>query len=279
MKTIILARHAKAASRKLDIPDFDRPLQKKGQKDAKRIAAILNSDGIQADLLISSPANRALETAHIFAKELGYPIQKIVIKDTLYNETSPQKILEMVREVDEKYSSIMIFGHNPSFDDFANFLSPKFKESISTTGVVGLRCKNMLWKTIARGKGEVQFYEYPIRKTEKHQIHDDFRGKIEVRIANQVKRILAEIDRNTTANISEQIEQYSKKLANKFLNATQTYKAKRISETLPSKRQAKKSSGKSKTDVKKEKGSAPQKKQANQGKPNKTKTEKNPTAK
>lgn len=275
MKTIILVRHSKAVSRELDIPDFERSLIKKGKKDAKKVAGILKGDSIQPDLLISSPANRALETAHIFAKELSYPVQKIVIKDTLYNDNSPQKILEMVREIDDKYSSIMIFGHNPSFDEFAQLLDSKFKESISTSGVVSFQFKNKLWKTISKGKGQLQFYEYPLRKLEKGEIYKNVREQIEVKMISEVKQILAEIDPDITKKINKEIDQYCKKLINKFLNSTKTYKVKRISKNLPPKRLVKKNNGKSKTTLKKGKDISPPKKETTRSKSKKTKTVKN----
>lgn len=271
MKTIILVRHAKAVSRDLDIPDFERSLTKKGRKEAKKVVGILKTDNIKTDLLISSPADRAIETAHLFAKELSYPIQKVVIRDILYNETSPEKIVEMIRNIDDKYSSIMIFGHNPSFEELAKLFDPKFKDNISAAAVVALKFKNKLWKTINKGKGELQFYEYPIPKAEKSQIYGNVQEQLEEKMIKQVKHILAEIDNKTTQKITDQIDQYCKKLVNKFLKSTKTYQVKRISENLPSKQENKKSTGNLKAPVKKRKTTPTQKNVAIKGKAHKTK--------
>jgi phosphohistidine phosphatase len=232
MKTIILARHAKAVSHELRIPDFERSLLKRGIKDAKNIAKILKAEGIKPDLFISSPANRALETAHIFAKELQYPIQKILIKDELYNEPSADKILTLVQGVGERHSSVMIFGHNPSFDEFAAFLLKNFRKSISTSGVVGIQFNNKLWKSINKANGKLRFHEQPIHKSEKSQIYKEATRGIETKIAKQVNQIFSGIDKQAADKISDLVSEHSRKLVNKFLKASKTYKVKRISNAM-----------------------------------------------
>ena len=73
MKTIYLVRHGKAVSRELDIPDYERSLVDKGEKNSVKMAQLLKDKDLSADLFISSPANRALETAKIFTRVFNYP--------------------------------------------------------------------------------------------------------------------------------------------------------------------------------------------------------------
>ena len=275
----MLVRHAKAVSRELSIPDFERSLLKKGRKDAKKIAGILKADGIKPDLLISSPANRALETAHIFGQELGYPIQKILIKENLYNDTTTQNILDMIRETNDRYSSIMIFGHNPSFDEFANYLVKNFNESIPPSGVMGIQLKNKIWKTVDRGTGTIKFYEYPIRKSEKNQIYKNVQNQFEDKIIRQINQFFTEVDTDATKKINDQIKQYSKKLVNNFLKKIKTYQVKRINEDFLPTLKPKKTSGKPIYKMKKEKSLSIQKRANKQSKSKKTITKKNPFTK
>ena len=275
----MLVRHAKAVSRELSIPDFERSLLKKGRKDAKKIAGILKADGIKPDLLISSPANRALETAHIFGQELGYPIQKVLIKENLYNNTTTQNILDIIRETNDRYSSIMIFGHNPSFDEFISSLVKNFNQSIPPSGVVGIQMKNKIWKNVNRGTGTLQFYEYPIRKSEKNQIYKNAQNQVEGKIIRQIDQLFTEIDAEAAKKINDQITQHSKKLVNNFLKKIKTYQVKRINDDFLPTLKPKRTSGKSTHKMKKEKSLSIQKRANKQSKSKKTITKKTPFTK
>ena len=127
MKTIYLIRHAKAAKKKEKSSDFKRTLVKQGQEEAKLMARKLKRERIIPELIISSPASRSLETAHIYAKKLGYPVKKIMLNETLYEDMSEEALLFIVRNQDDKYGSLMMFGHDPSFSNFTNYLLKDFK--------------------------------------------------------------------------------------------------------------------------------------------------------
>jgi len=76
---------------------------------------------VTPDLLLSSPANRALHTATIFAREMQIPLSKLKVNETLYF-SSENEILSLVKDTRPEVSSLMIFGHNPTFTNFAIFL-------------------------------------------------------------------------------------------------------------------------------------------------------------
>ncbi len=77
MKRITLVRHATAVPRNPKKDDFGRSLRKKGRREAKAMGEWYKNVEEQPDVMISSPANRAIETARVFAKTLGYPAKKI----------------------------------------------------------------------------------------------------------------------------------------------------------------------------------------------------------
>ena len=161
MKKIILLRHAKSSWKDASLDDFDRPLNRRGKKDAPIMADKLAMRKIKIDLIISSPANRTTETAKIFANILGYD-SEIIFNDKLY-EASYKEILEVINLVDDKYQNVLLVCHNPGITHLANYLSDYFIENISTSGIVGLST-NISWKNINENGCSFLFYDYPKKK-------------------------------------------------------------------------------------------------------------------
>jgi phosphohistidine phosphatase len=167
MKTIILVRHAKSSWKDLSLDDFDRPLNKRGKRNAPFMGEKLKNRQIMPDLILSSPAKRARKTAIAVAKAIGYPKKKIKYNDNMYHP-SARYLLEMVRNQDDKNETIMLFGHNPDFNDFADMLlkhNPIY--NIPTTGVYCIRFDVDSWKKVREGKGESIFFDYPKRYKDK----------------------------------------------------------------------------------------------------------------
>lgn len=122
MKTLFLVRHAKASRDDPLLPDRKRPLTDRGRRDAKRMGERLAKRGVEPDRIVSSPATRALATAEIMAGELGYKRKDIVVDDRLYAATQAQ-LLEVVRELPDEETCVMLYGHNPELAVFAHQLS------------------------------------------------------------------------------------------------------------------------------------------------------------
>ena len=134
MKTLILVRHAKSSWEKPEMTDFDRPLNERGLRDAPYMAKLLKDKGIFPDLIISSPAIRALTTARIFAKELKYSLRSIRTNEIIYT-TGPKEILNMLSQIDDSKNCAMIFGHNPDLTALANYLSDEDVEILKSATV------------------------------------------------------------------------------------------------------------------------------------------------
>ena len=122
MKHLTLVRHAKSDWKNAQLKDFDRPLSRRGLKEAPGMAQRLAEQHVHVDLLITSPALRALETARFFAKSLEYPLRLLKSEDRLYL-ARPADILEVVRGVGTRVRHLMIFGHNPGLSEFAQQLT------------------------------------------------------------------------------------------------------------------------------------------------------------
>jgi phosphohistidine phosphatase len=158
MKNLILLRHAKSSWKDPSILDFDRPLSNRGKNDAPIIAEILKSKNIKIDLIISSGSKRTADTAEIFAERISYS-SHIRIENKLYEATA-MRILEIIKNVDELYSNLLLVAHNPGITQLANFLTNSDIENIPTTGLIGLSYKS-LWKNLDEGMCTKQFFEYP----------------------------------------------------------------------------------------------------------------------
>ena len=123
----------------------------------------LKKRDILPDLVLSSPAKRAKKTAIAVAKALDYPKKKILFFDKMYH-ASARYLFELLKSLDDEKETIMLFGHNPSFNDFADMLlkrNPIY--NIPTTGVCCIRFDVNQWQKIEEGKGEFIFFDYPKR--------------------------------------------------------------------------------------------------------------------
>lgn len=114
MKTLVICRHAKS-DWPSDVSDIDRPLKERGIQNADFLGGLLADQGFMPDLIISSPANRALSTARLVAKKLGYSRREIQVEPSVYYEGSGS-LLQLVRDLPQKLDTVMIFGHNPTME-------------------------------------------------------------------------------------------------------------------------------------------------------------------
>ncbi len=160
MKTLYLVRHAKSSWDNANLADFDRPLNKRGHKAAPFMAKLMHEKNVQVDLIISSPANRALATAEIFSDVLEYPREKIEQRIEIY-EGGLNHMLQLVRQIPDNCSAAMLFGHNPTLTSFANLLSGEHLENIVTCGIVRIDMKSGSWQETMMDSGELVWYEYP----------------------------------------------------------------------------------------------------------------------
>ena len=160
MKNLFLTRHAKSSWGNPGLADIDRPLNERGKKAAPFMGKLIVDKGEKPDLLISSPANRALSTAKAFGGAMGLVENDIIIDRTIYG-AGAQQLLELVQDQDDLYKSIMLFGHNPTFTSFVNLLTGSNIMNVVTCGVVRIDFEFSSWTDIDFGSGRLAYYEYP----------------------------------------------------------------------------------------------------------------------
>lgn len=160
MKTIFIVRHAKSSWDDPTLSDHERPLSKVGIRKTKIIVEYLKKNEIKPELFKSSSANRALSTAELIAKGLGYPLDKIEVEESLYHASS-ETIFDELYMLPNSVNSVMIFGHNPTFTSFVNkFLTPQI-DNIPTTGLVSVSFETDEWEKINLVDFKINFVVTP----------------------------------------------------------------------------------------------------------------------
>ena len=121
-KTLFLLRHAKAMTGGVVVFDQDRALAEKGIKQVNKLAYKLSKKKLKLDLIISSPAVRAISTAQVIMKNLNHPGLQLVINDELYG-AEMMTLLKIISKFSKKIDTLMIVGHNPGLMNLATFLA------------------------------------------------------------------------------------------------------------------------------------------------------------
>lgn len=160
MKNLFLTRHAKSSWNNPGLADIDRPLNERGKKAAPFMGKLIVDKGEKPELLISSPANRALSTARAFGEVMGLVENDIIVNRAIYS-AGAQQLLELVQNQDDLHKSIMLFGHNPTFTSFVNMLTGSNIMNVVTCGVVRIDFEYSSWIDIDFGSGRLVYYEYP----------------------------------------------------------------------------------------------------------------------
>lgn len=160
MKTLTLVRHAKSSWKDTRLSDRERPLNKRGKRDAPVMGKRMIEHGIRPSLIISSPARRAWSTAKIIAAQISYPIEFLQREDGLYL-ASLDEILDIILAQDNRFNNLMVVGHNPGMTDFANFLSPGLTNNLPTAGVVSVQIDQDDWNLYERPSTDLLVYDYP----------------------------------------------------------------------------------------------------------------------
>jgi phosphohistidine phosphatase len=161
MKKIIIIRHSKAEDQIPGISDFERSLTPRGKAIAHQMAKELSKVDKGPGLFVSSPAFRALETAIIFASDLGVDHDKILINNNIYNRMNMNTLFSILSETGEQYDKILLFGHNPGFTEITNNLCMEGCEFMPKCAIAGISFGVKTWKEIGRNSGIMEFFLKP----------------------------------------------------------------------------------------------------------------------
>jgi len=121
LKTLLILRHAKSSWRQSGLADQDRPLNKRGKRDAPRMGRLLRQEEIIPDVIISSSAVRARKTAQLVIEESGYE-GELRLEDDLY-AAEPEAYLEVLQQLPDDIQCAMVVGHNPGLEELLELLT------------------------------------------------------------------------------------------------------------------------------------------------------------
>lgn len=121
-KELLLLRHGKS-DWNIDTTDFYRPLNKRGKRNAQQMGEWLKKKKLFPELIMSSPATRALSTAEIVRDAMGLPIHSIKTEDSIY-EASLADLRLVLFQIPDSVQRLLLIGHNPGFESLLSYLAP-----------------------------------------------------------------------------------------------------------------------------------------------------------
>lgn len=154
MKTLTLIRHAKSAWDDPGIPDLDRPLNERGQRDALVLAGLLKHLDLRPDRVLASPARRCRETVDAIAREAGAITARLQFDSTLY-EAEWTTLLELIQSQGDPVRDLWLCGHNPGLVDLFNRLSSSPLAKMPTCTFARLGFPVERWNVIQTAKGQL----------------------------------------------------------------------------------------------------------------------------
>jgi phosphohistidine phosphatase len=152
MKRLFIVRHAKSSWDDASLADFDRPLNDRGRAAAPMMGAVLAARGWRPDLIISSPAARAIATAELIREAAAFDAP-LTMDDRIY-EASPNTLREVAASLDGSHRAVMFVGHNPGIEGFIRFLTGA-EERMPTASVADIHLEIDAWDTIGPASGRL----------------------------------------------------------------------------------------------------------------------------
>ncbi len=148
MKKLYIIRHGKSDWHQ-NKTDFERPLNKRGQRDAPNMGKYLKKHHNTPNLIVSSPANRAISTARLIANEVDYPLENIVEAPSIY-EAPLSNILEIIHRLPNDKDVVYLFGHNPGLSMLSSYLTDE-NVNMTTCNVVIVTPQVDEWSNLVAG--------------------------------------------------------------------------------------------------------------------------------
>lgn len=149
MKTLLVMRHAKSSWDDPGQRDFDRPLNKRGKKDAPRMGRALAARGLHPDLVLASPAARVKLTLEAFLPAAGIEIEPRY-EESLYG-ASAAEMMALVRRLPAAARCALLVGHNPGLEELVGRLSGSSGVTMSTAALACLEVPGETWSGVEDG--------------------------------------------------------------------------------------------------------------------------------
>ena len=166
MKQLLLLRHAKAVPSSPS-GDFERELAPRGRKDAARIGAYLQAEGLVPEHILISPARRTTETADLVRE--AFSRQPPLEGDRTLYLAEPHAIIEAIRATEPEIDRLLVVGHNPGLHDLAVRLiasgdvetRERVNEKLPTSGLVVIDLPFDDWSRLHANAGRLERFVTP----------------------------------------------------------------------------------------------------------------------
>ena len=158
MKTLFLLRHAKSSWKDESLPDFERPLNRRGKHAAERIGRYLKHEAIVPELVLSSPALRARETIERVAKAAKWT-PEILFDQRIY-EAGGLRLLDVVSQIENERKTALLVGHNPGIQELLMLLTGESKK-VPTAALLKIELKSSKWSTAADKRAKLAWLVKP----------------------------------------------------------------------------------------------------------------------
>lgn len=160
MKQLFIIRHAKSDWGNFNLRDFDRPLNPRGHQNAPAMVERFVARGLKPDMMISSPAMRAITTAKYFASGWKLQANQLTTNSSIY-EANTKTLLQVINGFEDEFSSIALFGHNPGLTDLVNYLTDEYIANMPTCSVAIIEFPFDEWKLISGNTGNLVLFDSP----------------------------------------------------------------------------------------------------------------------
>lgn len=160
MKVLYLLRHGKSSWDNASLSDFERPLNKRGNRSADVMGRELASRGVSPDVIYSSPSVRTRETLEIIAPLLEYPFENIRFEERLYLAPA-EFLIDFILHIDDSLDEVLLCGHNPGMEETARFFLGKRAEKFPTCAFLEVRFAGDSWRRVGPGLVKRQVFLYP----------------------------------------------------------------------------------------------------------------------
>ena len=158
MKTLYLLRHAKSSWDEPGLPDFDRPLNKRGEKAAPLMGKVMRERKVRPDVVLCSPAKRTKQTAKLALKAAKSDLD-VVFDERLYL-ASENQLRKVLSELDDLVEAVLLVGHNPDLEDLLEYLTGDCEGMVTGT-LASLTLNIKHWSDSLEGNGKLDWLVKP----------------------------------------------------------------------------------------------------------------------
>ncbi|MCK9469175.1 MAG: histidine phosphatase family protein [Porticoccaceae bacterium] len=160
MKTLLLIRHGKSSWKDPALTDLQRPLKKRGIRNAREMGERLGKLEHGVERVFTSPARRTVETLELMAEAAGFGAESSEVVADFYS-FDYDDLMVAIGKTDDRWQSVAVVGHNPAITDLVNFLALEHLINIPTCGVALLKLDIRRWNDLRAGCAKLEHYDYP----------------------------------------------------------------------------------------------------------------------